>query len=57
MSDNKSSSFSVGFISQEKSKLIIHDTLHISFYRNRPGLFRRFWYWALLGWVWENTEK
>jgi hypothetical protein len=22
-----------------------------------PGLWRRFWYWALLGWTWERIKQ
>ena len=29
----------------------------IYFSTPRPNWFRRFWYWALLGWKWEAIEE
>ena len=35
---------------------IVNDVAVNSSY-HRPNLWRRFWYWALLGWRWEVIEK
>lgn len=41
------------------TRLIISDTNLISVESSTPmpNLFRRFWYWALLGWRWEKIES
>jgi len=37
-----------------RSVLLIGDVVRIETPRPRPGWFRRFWYWALLDWRWEE---
>ena len=44
---------------QYKSELIITDDdgIVIKFTKQIPGPWRRFWYWALLGWRWRDLTK
>jgi len=39
---------------QPQSALIIGDAMRIESEQPRPNRWRRFWYWALLGWRWEE---
>ena len=38
-----------------RARLYVWGGLVISSHRPMPGAFRRFWYWALLGWTWEEV--
>jgi hypothetical protein len=42
-----------------KSELIIldDDAIVIRYTRPTPNWWRRFWYWALLGWRWRKVNK
>lgn len=42
------------YLDASKSVLIIQDSLKIESRRPIPNWWRRFWYWALLGWRWER---
>lgn len=37
-----------------KTRLIINCGYQILYEQPMPNRFRRFWYWFLLGWKWEN---
>ena len=37
-----------------QSALVINTGYHVLFEHPKPGPWRRFWYWALLGWTWED---
>lgn len=37
------------------SRLHIAPNFVVDCDRPRPSAFRRFWYWALLGWKWEDV--
>lgn len=39
-----------------KALLIITADFHIQSARPLPNRWRRFWYWALLGWRWEKLD-
>ena len=45
-------------VPKNKSRLLIHqrDGLIVWFTHPMPNAWRRFWYWALLGWRWESVE-
>ena len=43
----------------DRSKLVIGSgmkTVQFFFTCRRPNCWRRFWYWALLGWRWEEVK-
>ena len=39
-----------------RSRLRVNGEFLVHFRRYRPGPWRRFWTWALLGWTWEKAE-
>lgn len=39
-----------------RSKLFVTPDLVVGDKRPIPNRWRRFWYWALLGWRWESVE-
>jgi hypothetical protein len=40
-----------------KSTLLIQDGyIKINFLKEKPNFWWRFWYWALLGWKWEDIK-
>jgi hypothetical protein len=43
---------------KHKSRLLMlgHDIM-FNFTKPMPNPFRRFWYWALLGWRWEKISE
>ncbi len=44
-------------LSPARSRLRVHnDVIVVEGPRLRPNAWRRFWYWALLGWKWESIE-
>ncbi|MBY0525580.1 MAG: hypothetical protein K2R98_19400 [Gemmataceae bacterium] len=38
---------------QYQSRLYITPTFCVAVEKPMPGMWRRFWYWALLGWTWK----
>lgn len=42
-------------ITKHKSRMFDGFEYHYS-ENSAPNAFRRFWYWALLGWTWESLE-
>lgn len=39
-----------------KSRAYINGVLFFDIVTPAPNAFRRFWYWALLGWTWASLE-
>lgn len=46
----------LSFHAPYQSVLRINGEFLVHFRRFRPGAWRRFWAWALLGWTWEKVE-
>lgn len=40
-----------------RSKLTISGEFYIMFEEPVPNQWRRFWYWALLGWKWKEINE
>ena len=43
-------------ILKHRARLVINKNLSVTFER-KPNAFRRFWYWLLLGWQWEDIGE
>jgi hypothetical protein len=43
------------FMPKTKSILEISPEFHVDLLGCKPNRWRRFWYWALLGWIWRDA--